>query len=600
MGPVFAWLALAYRLASEHTDRLAGSARLKLLLRAEKSARDARRAAAKTTVVQAHAFRESAEVAALLGDTEAAMGYLVESKRVAEQHGMLLELAWTNWSLARIGRAVGWEVSPGLSEAELTLRQFGALIPDLPPVSRGPTPSLENRFASLVEWGPKIVRQLERNEVLDALLESLRASLQAESVFLVDGKFRVCRGEPAGGWSQSLVERAKQSDQVVRNTPTLSESQASIRSIACCRIPTESECLVVVATHRFLGGLFDEQGERALHHLTGLAGTALDNAVRYSEHVALEQEAVTTARRFRDLFEHSGIGTVVCTTKGRILLRNYFFEELLQGRPKRTQSVIYHEDRLQFLELLKRGGVGETRCQRPGGELLWVRLECIVLSGGERLLTFTDISEQRRSALADFERSEGRVLSSEIHDVIAGRLAGVSMHLQSAEVTAASDPGLATAKVRELSSPVSELVEEVDDIILDLRSEVPANFDSLPKIERELGRLGSRLTDVQLPSTPVGGMCGLCLHRTVRECVTNILRHSQCTNVTVNIDASESDIVYEISDDGVGFEPLANPQGRGLVSMTHRCEMLGGSFEVRSVPGQGTTVRATLPLPHGS
>jgi signal transduction histidine kinase len=66
----------------------------------------------------------------------------------------------------------------------------------------------------------------------------------------------------------------------------------------------------------------------------------------------------------------------------------------------------------------------------------------------------------------------------------------------------------------------------------------------------------------------------------------------------VTLKAEGSELVAEVSDDGRGFEPGSNP-GVGLNSMRERAEVIGGELEIESEPGQGTSVRARVPLPRG-
>jgi signal transduction histidine kinase len=87
------------------------------------------------------------------------------------------------------------------------------------------------------------------------------------------------------------------------------------------------------------------------------------------------------------------------------------------------------------------------------------------------------------------------------------------------------------------------------------------------------------------------------------EALSNALRHAGASAVTVTV-GTEADgpegprTVLSVSDDGVGFDPGARSiAGRrlGLVSMRERIEAAGGAFEITSVPGRGTTVRAAVP-----
>ena len=60
--------------------------------------------------------------------------------------------------------------------------------------------------------------------------------------------------------------------------------------------------------------------------------------------------------------------------------------------------------------------------------------------------------------------------------------------------------------------------------------------------------------------------------------------------------AVNSHLSFEVTDDGLGFDPAATAAGTGLQGMADRVEALGGSIEIRSLPGQGTTIAGRIPV----
>jgi signal transduction histidine kinase len=90
-------------------------------------------------------------------------------------------------------------------------------------------------------------------------------------------------------------------------------------------------------------------------------------------------------------------------------------------------------------------------------------------------------------------------------------------------------------------------------------------------------------------------------YRVVQEALANVAKHADATRVTVAVDSDQSQLRIEVEDDGCGFDPnLARDflhAGRvGLASMRERVELASGTFAVRSTPGRGTAVMATIPL----
>jgi signal transduction histidine kinase len=83
----------------------------------------------------------------------------------------------------------------------------------------------------------------------------------------------------------------------------------------------------------------------------------------------------------------------------------------------------------------------------------------------------------------------------------------------------------------------------------------------------------------------------------VAEGLTNLLRHSGASTATVEASLSGANLVLLVSDDGAGFDPAAVSRLGGLQGLADRLQAIGGSLAVESVPGQGTSLRARLPVP---
>jgi signal transduction histidine kinase len=91
------------------------------------------------------------------------------------------------------------------------------------------------------------------------------------------------------------------------------------------------------------------------------------------------------------------------------------------------------------------------------------------------------------------------------------------------------------------------------------------------------------------------------LYRLAQEALINTGKHAGAGRATILLRFSEASVVLTVHDDGVGFDVASarDPAGRdhfGLAVMRERVEMAGGRWEVRSSPGQGTRIMASLPL----
>jgi signal transduction histidine kinase len=85
-------------------------------------------------------------------------------------------------------------------------------------------------------------------------------------------------------------------------------------------------------------------------------------------------------------------------------------------------------------------------------------------------------------------------------------------------------------------------------------------------------------------------------YRVVQESLTNIVRHARADHVEVCVRVSNGGLRAEVTDDGTGFDPVANSGSLGLRGMAERADLAGGRLHLRSSPGVGTTVQLWLPL----
>jgi len=84
------------------------------------------------------------------------------------------------------------------------------------------------------------------------------------------------------------------------------------------------------------------------------------------------------------------------------------------------------------------------------------------------------------------------------------------------------------------------------------------------------------------------------LFRIAQEAVNNALRHGQATEVKIRLSRHQGQVHLTIEDNGSGFNPQMESQGLGLLSMRERAQAAQGSFQLHSLPGQGTKVEVSL------
>ena len=83
----------------------------------------------------------------------------------------------------------------------------------------------------------------------------------------------------------------------------------------------------------------------------------------------------------------------------------------------------------------------------------------------------------------------------------------------------------------------------------------------------------------------------------VLEALQNIGKYARATRARIQLSAKSGEVGFEVTDDGVGFDPASTPSGSGLQNMADRLAALGGSIRIDSRPGAGTTVSGRIAVP---
>lgn len=257
----------------------------------------------------------------------------------------------------------------------------------------------------------------------------------------------------------------------------------------------------------------------------------------------------------------------------------------------------------------------ETNCVRADGSILPadVSLSFLRFQDSEYLVVFlADVTERRRyheqlrelSAHLESVREEEKArIAREVHDELGQMLTVLKLETSMCELAYAElDPGLRD-RLNSMKRLISQLFQLVRDVATALR---PPILDAgiASAIEWQGQRFEARtqipcLVDVpdNLPALSDARAIGM--FRILQEALTNVMRHAQAHTVEISLTLEDDVMCMTIADDGVGF---VQHQGRstsfGLVGMRERVLMLSGRLELDSVSGEGTTLRAYIPLHH--
>ena len=208
----------------------------------------------------------------------------------------------------------------------------------------------------------------------------------------------------------------------------------------------------------------------------------------------------------------------------------------------------------------------------------------MLASGREHARQLTIVAERER-------------IAHDLHDHVIQRLFAAGMDLQGT-VARVRSPEVSGRLNRTLDD-LQTIIEEIRTTIFQLKSRSGNDGGFRHRIQRVVADLTENrdvVTTVRMhgPMTASGDELAEHAEAVTAEAVSNALRHSGASRLTVEISVADM-FVLDIIDDGCGI-PADNPRNSGLANMKYRAEQLGGSCEITSPPEGGTRVHWTAPL----
>lgn len=203
--------------------------------------------------------------------------------------------------------------------------------------------------------------------------------------------------------------------------------------------------------------------------------------------------------------------------------------------------------------------------------------------------------------LAAQEEERARI-ARELHDDVIQRVALLGHSLDELAVFAHTDDPTFERRVRGLRAELVDFAEEIRGLA---RRMHPAVLDhlGLPAALEALAGEVAATSGVELRmvaddhAADVPPEAAACLYRVAQEALRNVVRHARARAAEVRLERDPRGVTLVVTDDGVGFDPLAvGAGGLGLTSMKERARKFGGRVSVDAAPGRGTRVTTWLPL----
>jgi signal transduction histidine kinase len=189
-------------------------------------------------------------------------------------------------------------------------------------------------------------------------------------------------------------------------------------------------------------------------------------------------------------------------------------------------------------------------------------------------------------------------VARDIHDGLGHHLTVVQMQVQAARAVLASDPARADAVLAQAQQQSTEALAEVRRSVAALRAPraLPPLREALAVLAEETSAAGvPTALDIRGPARPLTADVEESLFRAAQEGLTNVRKHAGAGSARLELAYGENGTVrLDVRDDGRGTTAVPGT-GFGLLGLRERATRLGGSVDVVSEPGSGTTVRVEVP-----
>jgi PAS domain S-box-containing protein len=241
------------------------------------------------------------------------------------------------------------------------------------------------------------------------------------------------------------------------------------------------------------------------------------------------------------------------------------------------------------------------------GEPRLISWSCTALPGSDPpehyLVSGLDITERRRqeeelrrsrARLVEAGDLERRRLERNLHDGAQQRLVSLSLSLRLAQSKLATDAAAAGKILEGASMELAHALEELRELARGIHPAVLTDRGLGPALESLADRSPLPVELEAVPEERLPGPVEAAAFYVVSEALTNVAKYAQASFVRVRVEQLNGYALVEVADDGVGGADPAG--GSGLRGLADRVAALDGRLEIASPPGEGTSIRAEIPV----
>jgi len=231
------------------------------------------------------------------------------------------------------------------------------------------------------------------------------------------------------------------------------------------------------------------------------------------------------------------------------------------------------------------------------------------------LLSVEDLTERQlaeeqhevlsRKVLVAQEDERSRI-SRDLHDGLGQIIGAMNFELGMLRQRLTGAPGVEESDFAVATALIDDAGEKLRGICRGLRPPMLDDLGLAPAVRQLIEEIGDHWNlDIDTDIRPdddefnVSPETALCVFRVLQEALTNVTRHADASKVNVTLERAYQWLNLSVFDNGRGFDTavLSGAPGFGIEGMGERARLVRGSFEIESVPGQGTRVSLRVPVP---
>ena len=266
-------------------------------------------------------------------------------------------------------------------------------------------------------------------------------------------------------------------------------------------------------------------------------------------------------------------------------------DELEKRVQERTEDLVESNKALEF-EITKRKQAEEELQQMNE------TLEVQVQERTEELTASHQRLQQLSSQLIQAQEKERKRIAAELHDGLLSDLAAIKFLFEGRLMLLKKGRLADTNEFDKITDILQKVMKDARGIMNNLRPSILDEMGLIPTIgwltqeyQKTYGHI-QVLKQVEAVEKDIPDVLMVVMFRVLQEALNNFARHGRGTLVELSLLKSGDTLQLRIQDNGQGFDVERVQKGLGLESMRERVELSGGEFQIESVIGQGTTIRA--------